>query len=491
MSLTLDDIVKVSLSVSQTGSVYSSLNLGLIIGTSNVISTTQRVKIYSSTNSMLADGFSTTSLEFLAAELYFSQSPQPSNVAIGVWNKAGSETALQAVTSCRQANNQWYACYICGAAKADILAVAPYIDSCKPLATYFYTTHDSDVINGVAGNIMQTLQRQSTHRSLGQYSTANVQTAGYETGASGGSTDISAGTANKFQIAVDGDTTPKTVTLTLSNCTSGPAIATEMQSEIRVLAGAYAIISVSYTNNVYVITSGTTGTSSKIRITAGSSNDVTAILKTGIANGAVDTDGTQTYIDSAASIMGYAMGANTGLTNSAYDLAYKSEPGVSTESLDETQLATIKGYNGNVYINRGSTYNLFEQGTTADGTNYDSIINLDVLTNNIQIAVLNALTSATKIPQTDGGLNTLMLAIKSPCENAKNVGFIAPGIWNAAAIGSLNTGDALSIGYKIMSATIADQSETDRTARKAPNIYVAVKLAGAIEYVVIGITVNN
>ena len=114
-----------------------------------------------------------------------------------------------------------------------------------------------------------------------------------------------------------------------------------------------------------------------------------------------------------------------------------------------------------------------------------------MLVNNIQLSVLDLLTGSTKVPQTEDGVALLASAINGPCLAARNTGFIAPGIWNAAPILSLNTGDTLSQGYLILSEPIDSQSQADRDARLAPPIYVPVKLAGAIEHVNIGIYVNR
>ena len=185
------------------------------------------------------------------------------------------------------------------------------------------------------------------------------------------------------------------------------------------------------------------------------------------------------------------MGANTGVANSAYTLAYKTEVGVSTEDLTLTQVATIKGQNGNVYISRGNTYNLFEQGIMADGTPFDEVINLDMLSNDIQLACMDLLTSVRKVPQTEDGVTMLIDAITGPCVDARNRGFIAPGVWKAEPILTLNTGDALSQGFSVLSESIASQSASDRSARISPPIYVPIKLAGAIEHVNITVKVNR
>ena len=188
--------------------------------------------------------------------------------------------------------------------------------------------------------------------------------------------------------------------------------------------------------------------------------------------------------------MGYVIGADTKLNNSAYTLAYKSEKGVSSESITDNQATNIKKYNGNVYVNRGTIYDLFEQGVMADGTPFDQLINLDLLTSQIQAAIMDALVNNPKIPQTSDGVNLLISAIAQPCISGASRGFIAPGVWNAPSISNLKTGDMLSSGYAIMADSIDSQPQADRDARIAPPIYVAIKLAGAIEHVVISISVN-
>lgn len=367
-TLPLKDIVDVVVSLSPVSTVRSGFNIGLIVGKSTIISTSDRVKTYASLEEMISGGWSGTEPEYAAANLYFSQTPRPGKVAIGRWDGGGGETAVQALTACRTANYEWYAAYVCNATKAEILLLAAYVETAQPSTILFYTTADSDVKPGTAGNVLLSLKASKYKRTIGQYSTVS---------------------------------------------------------------------------------------------------------------------------HAAAAIMGYAMGANTGLTNSAYTLAYKQEVGVNTETLTSSEITNIKNANGNVYISRGNSYNLFEQGVNAAGYPMDEIINLDVLTNDIQLAVMDALVANPKVPQTDEGVGILVNVITSACVAARNKGFIAPGIWNAPQIGSIATGDTLSAGFVILADTIASQSQADREARKAPPINVLIKLAGAIEHVAISIQVNR
>lgn len=493
-TLPLSDIVDVSVNVGPVAQVRTNFNLGLIVGQSTIISASDRVKTYSKLGDMTADGWTGNEPEYLAAQLYFSQTPQPGHIAVGRWVNTGEtpETAVAAVTACRNTNAEWYACTVCGAAKADIQAVSAYIEAASPACVYFYTTHDDDVASGTSGNIMDLLSKNKVHRTLGQFSTDSAKTVGYEVGGASAATDIHSGTANKFKIAVDGDTTSHEIVLTLANCTSGDTTAAEMQKQIQAISDTrYSSVTVIYSVDHYVITSANAGEGSQIRITAGDTNDISAGLKIGAANGATDIDGTSTYKEAAAAIMGYAMGANTQTANSAYTLDAKAEVGVAAADITSTELTKIKFYNGNVYVNRGSVYNLFENGTMHDGTFFDEVLNLDMLSNDLQVAVINAFTTESKIPQTDAGMEMLQNVLTAPLENAVKIGFIAPGVWNSQSVLSVKTGDVLTTGYKILFDSITDQTQADREARKAPPVYVLAKLSGAIQYLKIGLYINR
>ena len=368
MTLPLSDAVDVAVSVGPVSSVRTTFNLALIVGPSTVIKPSDRVKTYSKIGDMTADHWKGTEPEYLAAQIYFSQIPKPTRVAIGVWDKTSNETAVQAMTACREANSEWYLGYICGVAKDDIIEVAKYMDSATPSSIYAYTTSDSDVLDNKPENVVEVLKKSGVHRTLGQFSTTE--------------------------------------------------------------------------------------------------NAVMAIA-------------------------GYAMAANTQTAGSAYTLKFKQEIGIKTETLNSTQVTLLKNNHCNVYINRGSAYNLFEDGVMADGTPFDELLNLDILTNNIQSAVINAMQTSAKITQTDSGMDNLLNHITSPLEKARNIGFIAPGIWNTASILSVNTGDTLPRGYMILADSIDGQSQADREARKSPPIYILVKLAGAIEFVSIRVYVNR
>jgi hypothetical protein len=193
----------------------------------------------------------------------------------------------------------------------------------------------------------------------------------------------------------------------------------------------------------------------------------------------------------AASIMGYAMGANTATRNSAYTLAYKTLPGALPENLTNTQVENIKKNYGNVYINRGEYYNVFEQGVSFGNIPFDEMINLDKLANDIQLGIMDLLYQYPKVPQTEGGITQIVNAIIEPLEQAVRIGFIAPGVWKGQDILELAYGEFLPKGYAIQPDSLDGQPQTDRENRIAPPIYVSIKLAGAIEHVTVQVDVNR
>ncbi|MBS5330575.1 DUF3383 family protein [Limosilactobacillus oris] len=225
-------------------------------------------------------------------------------------------------------------------------------------------------------------------------------------------------------------------------------------------------------------------------IATGAEGNLFTTLKKNTTHRALGQYSTKTTY-AAAGIMGVAMGRNTNTAGSAYTLAYKTVNGVEAESLNSTQVTVIKNNNGNYYINRGSVYNLFEMGVSADGTKFDEVLNLDMLSNNIQTAVVSALARSSKIPQTDAGIDNLLNVITEPLEKAREIGFIAPGVWNTEGVLTVEKGDTLSRGYVIISDSVDNQSQADRESRKAPPIYILIKCAGAIEYVSVKLYVDR
>jgi hypothetical protein len=104
--------------------------------------------------------------------------------------------------------------------------------------------------------------------------------------------------------------------------------------------------------------------------------------------------------------------------------------------------------------------------------------------------MMNVIMTLPKVPLTDGGITMITTAISNACDTAFKSGFIAAGDWEGATILNLNTGDSLPNGYSIQAASISTLSSVDRANRKAPPIYVCIKLADSGESFTINVNVN-
>ena len=200
--------------------------------------------------------------------------------------------------------------------------------------------------------------------------------------------------------------------------------------------------------------------------------------------------------DAICAIVGWAMGAMSASTiNSAFTLAYKREVGVQAENYMQTfttnDLNNIKKNYGNVYVNRGNYYDMFEEGRVGDGSWFDEIIYLDKFKNDMQLSIMDLLVNVNKVPQTEAGMGRIKTAIKEVCDDMNRVGFIKEGVWKGEELMALEYGKVLPGGYLIQSEPMSEQSQADRGARNAPPIYVSLKLAGAIHHVTIQVDVNR
>ena len=204
-------------------------------------------------------------------------------------------------------------------------------------------------------------------------------------------------------------------------------------------------------------------------------------------------------IYAAVAMAAYAMGQNHGLlANSAFTLMFKELTGISTEPLSETQVNFISGLgpdatgvSGNCYLNFGNYYNIVYKGNMASGTDFYETLGIDMLVNDIQLGVMDLLYGTPKVPQTDDGATAIINQINVACQLSVDRGFIAPGIWNGGTVLNLKNGDQLNKGFLVMAQPVQTMTQAMRDAGKLPQIYVAVKLAGAVKYVLIAVDVNR
>lgn len=183
----------------------------------------------------------------------------------------------------------------------------------------------------------------------------------------------------------------------------------------------------------------------------------------------------------AASLFGRNATVDYSANNSVINLMWKRQPGITAEVITESQAASLKAKNLNVFVKYQNDKAIIQFGVMANGDYIDERIGLDWFQNFVQTTLWNVLyQTPTKIPQTDAGQQLLITPVKRCCAAAVNNGLVAPGRWTGPEFGQLKYGDQLPLGYYVWSDLYANQSESDRAARKAMPILVALKLAGAV-----------
>jgi hypothetical protein len=169
---------------------------------------------------------------------------------------------------------------------------------------------------------------------------------------------------------------------------------------------------------------------------------------------------------------------------------------VPDTTLNETDLLTALSTGVDLYPPFGF------QGLTGVGKLYtsgangyfDQIYNQYWLKFALQVAGFNYLAGTNyKIPQTEPGMDGLKNAYRQVMAQAVNSGIAAPGAWNSSTVfGSPSTLilSVAAIGYYVYSLPVAQQLASDRSARKAPLVQIAAKMAGAIHTSSVIVQVN-
>ncbi len=196
-------------------------------------------------------------------------------------------------------------------------------------------------------------------------------------------------------------------------------------------------------------------------------------------------------LSDAAAVMGTAMGLQLANRASAFALCYKEVPGMETSTLSQTQVDAIKTLGGNVYVTRGYSFRLLENGQTPSGYRYDEVLYMDMIAADLQSAAVAMLAENTgKMPQTDDSSAQFMNRFSGILAGYTDRNVLAPAVWRGSAVGSIQPGDVLENGFSLWADSYDNQPEADRAAHKAMPIQAALTLAGSLESVVINVNVK-
>lgn len=466
-TLPLKPVVDVYYNLDAISTVRQGFNLGAIVGSSNVISQSTRGVVFNSVDEMLEYGFTSIHPEVSAAQVYFSADSNPNQLYVGRWVKTSSYATR----------------YYNGAiSNGNIVTIGedPY--------TVGDGTDDTTTIADIAAAATTAGATTATYTETSLYILFTATTEGSE------------GVPTSLTVAQGSGSTVGQVIFTAGEDAETFLEAVQAMKAANNNWYAFAALEFLSTDIIETVAKYVESTSGNNPITYfAHTNDSNVIngyagnlfetLKGLKLERTIGTATTQPYTH--VGIMGYAMGQTRTTADSSYTLGIKAIPGTLVDGFTSTQVSSIEGNYGNVYINRGSYYDMYERGTVFSGGYYDEIIQLDKVVNDIQLSVMDLLYANPKVSQTESGLALILTTIESACRQAVKIGFVAPGQWNGGKVLNLENGTYLPNGYLIQAESFENQSQADRDARKAPNIYVALKLAGAIQSVVVQIDVNR
>lgn len=494
IGLQVSRLINVDINLEPNAAQQPSVTSALFIGDSNVINVSERFRSYSSLTEV-ADDFGTTAPEYLAAALFFGQSPQPEQLYIGRWAKTATHGLLlggllnatqQLITNWSGIANGSFHISIDGGGAVSITALD-------------FTGQSN--LNGVASVInTATTGHGATCIWNGQQFVFTSATTGaasaiaYLTAGAGG-TDIHdqvKGTLADGAEEVNGIIAESAVAC-VEIMDDQPfqfymlmfAVIDADISQADYLAVA-AYIEGDASPHIFAITVDDANA-----LSSGSTEDIGYQLQQlDYERTCYQYSGTTAY--AIASLLGRAATVDFEAQNSTITLMYKQEPGVVPELLLGSQANSLDGKNYSYYATFNNGIPIIVNGTMANGLYFDDVQGADWMVGQVQTDLFNTLfLTPTKIPQTDAGTHVLTTTVEGSLSIGLSNGQIGPGVWEFNGFGNLTKGQYLEKGYYVFAPPIATQSPSDRAARKAPTIQAAVIFAGAVQKVSILINVQR
>ena len=179
-----------------------------------------------------------------------------------------------------------------------------------------------------------------------------------------------------------------------------------------------------------------------------------------------------------------AKSVNYSGTDTSNTLNLKTLTGIQPDTgLNDTYVLNAQTYGVDIYANTGGLSVVYSNDNGA----YTDEVEANLwLKKAIEVAGFNYLRQTnTKIPQTESGMTGLKNAYTQVCVRGVNNGSFGAGEWNSAIPFGDPEDFAQNItnqGYFIYSIPVSQQPQTDREARKAPVVQIALKRSGAIHF---------
>jgi hypothetical protein len=489
-SLSVSNLINVTTSLAATAVQSQSTGTFMIVGSSPVIDTFTRARKYTSATAVAVDFGSAP--EAAAATVWFAQTPQPQSLYIGRWAQTATagqlfgaplSLAQQSIAAWQAITTGTFTVSIGGtsqtitstsfAGASNLNAVAALISAKLTGATMAYNSaYQQFVITATATGATSTVGFASapgtgtdissmlamTQASIGAYNVAG----------------IAAESALAAVTALDAQYGQNFYGITVLGAADSDHIAIA------------PFLSASSNKHFYLVDTQETGV-----LVSSTTTDIGYVLSAAnVGKTAVQYSSYSPY--AGISMMAKMLGVNYSGQNTALTAMYQQEPTITPEQLNVNQLSALIAKNCNAFLSYNNGASIIQPGICSNGSWIDAVIGADALSLAIQAAVFNLLyTSGTKVPQTDAGMHLIKVTIEQVLDQFAQNGFIAPGVWNSAGFGTLSQGQTLTSGYYVFQPPVATQSLAQRAQRISVPFQIAVKLAGAVQYVNVAITLNN
>lgn len=194
----------------------------------------------------------------------------------------------------------------------------------------------------------------------------------------------------------------------------------------------------------------------------------------------------------AAAYCARGLSTNFAGSQTTQTLHLKSLAGVAVDTtINQTELAKVQTAGVDVYTSIANIPCIFCANANAF---FDEVYNEFWFKFALETAGFNYLHStASKVPQTEPGIEGLKNAYRKVCAQAVTNAFIGPGTWTSPD----TFGDPASLirnvadqGFYVFSQPLSAQSQADREDRIAPLIQIAVKAQGAVHKSNVIVNVN-
>lgn len=480
-TLPVSRVVNVAVEMSPTAAALRNFGSCLILGDSDIIDTDERIRLYSSISDIATD-FGISSREYLSAQAFFSQSPQPTQVYIGRWAKSATAGRLRGRTlSSAEQDISLFTAITTGTLSLTIDGAS------KSMASIDLSAETN--LNGVASQISSALGVSGSCAWTGERFVITSATTG--TSSTVATTDTGAlsslmgfaGSATSVA-GVAAESLASAITALLDYNTWYMVCVAPDASDDSIVEAAGLIEAASPSRMIGFTTQNSTEIDSTASSTLGSR------LKGLGYNRTILVYSSDSPV-AAASVFGRMATINFEGSNTTLTLKFKQLPGVTAENLRSSQAEALKSHNVNAFCAYQNDTSILQEGITSGGWFIDETHGLDWLQNRVETDLWNLLYTSKKVGQDESGATAIVSCVNKSLEQGVTNGLIAPGVWNGDAFGALESGDTLSTGYYVYIQPFDEQSQSDREARKAPPIQIAVKLKGAVHFINVTITVNR